>query len=152
MAENHGLLEQVTPVLARYGIDLYCWLVEIDDRLFRHDGRATFEPILSMKLLKDTANAMWSLATRIFGATSFSYEDVAAYMGDPNVWRVKVACRRVANAVAAKYGFDVGHPVPWTGMDRWNWHGQKLEQGKCGYVCLGAVMGEIEKLTTPKDD
>lgn len=157
MWENQKLLQQVGPVLRQYGIAIDCWLVELEGRLFRHDGFPTFEPVVSKKLLEDTASAMWALSTRIFGAATFTYEDVAAYLGDPFVSRVKIACQRVATTVAFRQAAETvsktepskKHLVPWTGTDRWHWPGQQTKDYRCLYVSRDKAITFINDLENP---
>ncbi|MHB9140076.1 MAG: HD domain-containing protein [Victivallaceae bacterium] len=82
--------------LRAMGIPLQTWLLECQERLYRWDGKQTFEPIFKGDYLATVLLEMWSLFWGIFGAELITYEALAAQLRDPDIERVRMAVRRLS--------------------------------------------------------
>lgn len=114
--ENVQVLGELRPTLAEAGFRIDRWLIEYDEALYNNLGFETYEPILDPVYLMAVIDGMWTLTNRIFDTAQFSYEDLAAQVGEVDVGRVRRAVRRIA--VATRQG---GRARIAAGARSWNW-------------------------------
>jgi len=96
MHENCEMLPEIGKMLAANGIYVAAWVVEHKEHLYNEMGYETYEPIFDGDYLKRVADGMWKLSGQVFGVSQFSYEDLAAHIGEPIVEKVCRAVRRIA--------------------------------------------------------
>jgi hypothetical protein len=132
------------PFLAAVGLPLRSWMVEHRARLFDHNRKPAHEPAFSQQYLERVAEAMWVLSTRIFGEGIFSYEELADFVREPIVERVKGAARRVHCEVSA----ESKQEVLWLGRDTWRWNRQVEKK----QITIRYVMQALDRFHPPKPD
>ena len=119
-------LQQIRADLSAIGMPLAAWCIECQEHLYDTWGRETYEPIFDPHYLSTTADAMWSLATGVFGWSVFTYEELASMIGEPDPTMVRRAARRIAILAQAVWERlpeeDRGLPPLWTGEAHWRWN------------------------------
>lgn len=144
-------LDRIKPSLAAHGIPITNWVIDRDEHLYNRRGRETFESILDTEGLKHSAECMWDLCSRLFGARRCSYEDLASHAGEHDVERMKLAVKRISVVTRA-------HPNPknneqadaiWAGSREWQWQCNSWLDSK--FTPLDAVLEKISRLESPDD-
>ncbi len=139
--------------LAKFGIYISAWLLDINETLYNRDARESFEPIFHHHYLCEVAEGMWRLSTQVFGMSRFTYEELAGMIGDIDVFRVKVAVKRIA-VIARNWNnrhkeFTL-NPI-WDGIDTWSWSVDSQES-KCDFMHVEKLTGIIESTGLPSDE
>jgi hypothetical protein len=112
---------------------------------------------LNKGYLLRTVKGMWALSTGIFGASQFSYDELAAYLGEHDVKRVKTAARRIATvcrnaAIGPKKPKKAPPSDPlWAGSSSWAWRVWK-DGEKCEYLDPEDVKDELDQLVNPCEE
>jgi hypothetical protein len=156
---NSKAVEPVRTVLSAVGVSIDAWLLEVNERLFNSKGCETYEPIFNRAYLKRVARAMWDLSVRVFAHGVFSYDTLAAQVGEPDRERVRRAVCRLS--IACKNGGRPRNDRPpwksswhcpfWVGREQWRWNVTPRSDSRlgCDYVALSAVDGVIDRLQSP---
>jgi len=159
ISDLRGMSEKTTRAfntLRASGVPLLGWVVEEGERLFNSAGVETYEPIFFAGYLVELVQHMWDLSTTIFGTAEFSYEDLAAHMGETDVRKVKSAVRRVRIVLGdkPKPSEAENHPMPpiWSGDRFWRWKVERSGKSKsCDYASRKFVREAVEKLGDPNE-
>ncbi len=93
---NQRTLFALNNELTSMEFPLKAWLVEYEDNLYNISGGLTYEPLFTIEYLKEIVDGMWQLSSRIFGSSIFTYLDLAAQVRDPNVYKIKLAVKRIS--------------------------------------------------------
>lgn len=130
---NRHVLGIIKNTLAAEGVVLSSWVIERDQRIYNALGELTYEPILTLEFLKRTIKGMWALSTAVFGTSSFSYRDLAAYIGEPDERRVEYAVHRIAstNTTPEKKDWVVARG------GSWEWCVDRLSEDKAPCALTG---------------
>jgi hypothetical protein len=104
LKNNQDKLKDEKADLAAIGVNLADWMVEYQGHLYDAEGHETIEPVLSWEYLKEVTKAMWQLTVGVFAQGLFSYEELAAEVGDYDLQRIKLAARRLAILTEEKIG------------------------------------------------
>ncbi len=142
--------------LAALGLPLAAWLIDCEDHLFNSWGEETYEPILTKRFLTRVAEGMWSLSVRVFGFALFSYLDLAAFLGESDVTRVRRGVRRIGIVTDRSQAVDgLQMQAMWVGGSDWKWnvsHPREHGQERCSFVSLNTVCEKIDVLGDPYDE
>jgi hypothetical protein len=140
-------LERIENNLASGGIYIKSWLVEINEHLFNQRLQETFEPILSKEYLTYVTNGMWNLSTQVFGYSSFTYDELASYISETNIEKVRKAVRRISiidiSNKRQKSLSIFSYP------EKWSWKKDASKNG-CNIMRLNELLDKIEKLGEPR--
>jgi hypothetical protein len=79
MRDNCQTVAEVREILSAAGLTLTAWLIEHEEQLYNQRGQETYEPIFTKDYLKDIAEGLWHLSSRVFGLTDVAYEDLGSY-------------------------------------------------------------------------
>jgi hypothetical protein len=137
------------------GIVVSAWVVEKEEHLFNAAGRQTFEPIFTKDYLKRVVDGMWHLCTHVFGASQFSYEELASHLGEPKTSRIHMAARRIETVSRGLPYEWAGHtcqncdlsPIS-TSSTHWTWR-VSFHDGICCCVYPEGIRNMIESLGDP---
>lgn len=136
--KNRKALYSIRDNLSAVGLPLATWLVDCDERLYTPDWHETYEPLFTKDYLNNVAKAMWELSRRIIGMTEFLYAELAAYMGDHDVPRVRIAVRRISILACGITRNQTTWLSPiWVGDKTWKWHAAACNEKKaCEFYTL----------------
>jgi hypothetical protein len=144
--------------LAAIGVNLADWMVEYQGHLYDAEGQETIEPVLSWEYLEEVTEAMWQLTAGVFAQGLFSYEELAAEVGDYDLQRIKLATRRLAILTEELGKVSSDDSTKTYGAfqvldDRWRWTFKKRTFKKRNngfrYVTKKKVMKVIKALSKP---
>lgn len=149
--ENAEALVRERDCLAAMGIPLRAWLVDYREHLYNWRGEETHEPIFHTDYLRAVADGMWRLSTQIFGSSTFTYENLASTIREPNLSRVKTAVRRIGIVTSNERPEGIGRDewrkgAIWVGDSCWEWNVDQKAHGRCHYVSSKQVSRKLEKL------
>lgn len=153
MRNNRAILVDIRDTLASSGILIADWVLERNEHLYNSRGHETYEPLFHEEYLLCVARAMWRLASQVFAACRFTYQELASSVGDPDTRKVKVAAHRIALVTERLPMKGAGSP-PENGAVRagstyWEWraigHGCRRQ-----YVSLTQVEMAINGLEKPQ--
>lgn len=141
--KNREVLHSIRDHLATVGLSLATWLMECDERLYTPAWSETFEPLFTRDYLDRVVEAMWDMSRRIFGAAEFSYPELAAYIGDSDLHKIRLAVRRLSILTNAHSG-GAQSPI-WAGDAAWRWRTKPRIPGKsgCEIVALSSIQNDI---------
>ena len=167
LRSNRIALRSIREQLAAVGLPLATWLVDHQERLYTPDCCETYEPVLHRDYLSDVADGMWEFSTRVFGASEFTYHELASQLGERNVARVRTAARRIAIATtrhSEDYDYeDPEHlvamnpklpwPSPiWIGDETWKWRVRRDRDSRGPrFGTVARVEELIRRLAEPDD-
>jgi len=148
--ENAEVLGRIRQHLMAMGLPLLAWLIEHKEHLYNALGQETCEPVLDAAYLSRVAEAMWKLSSRIFGSSYFSYEALADRLRDPDLYRVRLAVRRLS--IVTRYeergkGAQIRSPI-WYGDNSWRWEVRRTTQ-PCEFMSLDEVERVLQSLGRP---
>lgn len=149
LRENVESLEQERTTLAAMGMPLHAWLIDYREHLYNYKGEETYEPIFHTDYLCSVANGMWRLSTEIFGSNTFSYNNLASTVREPDIERVKMAVRRIGIVTRdmCPQGIDQRtwrKGAIWVGDSGWKWNVQKID-GRCRFVSFDGSDDRVVK-------
>jgi hypothetical protein len=124
VGENAKALNSICEDLALIEVPLRGWLIEHREHLYTHLGHETYEPILDQDFLQRVVDGMWHLSLHIFGCASFTYEELASQVWEPDVTRVRKAVRRLA--IIARGSASIEPETIWAGEGCWCWNRRRL--------------------------
>lgn len=151
-------LEKIKDELARLGIFINRWLLEYDEHLYDENGKEDYEACFYPGYLEKVVEHMWQLSTQIFGAASFTYENLAAYVRESNIEKIRIAVKRLSVIARELCKEEEQKNVGiWAGRDRWKWLMQYRRENKekgvnqcCIYVSLKEIIDELSKIKSRK--
>jgi hypothetical protein len=146
----HFNMEQKYKYLSRFGIPLKCWLIYIDEHLYNYLGEETFEPVFSEGFLKHIVKTMWTLSTRVFGQSFFTYEKLASAAGEKDLNLIKLAVKRI-EIISRNEKLHLGLTSAINyNTNGWQWEIQEeMNTGKCLFYSNKDLDEIIEKLGKP---
>lgn len=153
---NQTDLAGIRRELYAMGITLDDWLIEFREHLFDSRGCEAVEPILDISYLGRVAGHMWNLSRRVFGASIFDYDTLAAEVRDSKVERVKRAVHRL-KVLTCDIEPETCDGKPGDAEDRgavecddatWKWRVKSNRDTctPCSWVSLDAVRSHLDQL------
>jgi KaiC/GvpD/RAD55 family RecA-like ATPase len=149
-------LKYIKDELARLGIYINGCLLEWNEHLYDVEKakddkiayRESYEACFHHEYLQEVVNQMWKLSTQIFGAASFTYENLAAEMRETNTEKIKIAVKRLSILAKNITEKDNGRRNAgiWAGKDRWKWLVKCPEEKT---FCIYVSPDEIKELIPP---
>lgn len=156
-------LERIKYPLAHLGIYIQGWQMEHDEKIItpvkgEQLYKESYEACFYQAYLDNVVDCMWSLSTQIFGAGSFSYEQLAVKVCEKDTQKIRYAVFRIStlsravveeDAILKKMQDKIGI---WTGSEEWQWLMYKDKEGLCRYVTPGQLKKKIEEGTEKDED
>jgi hypothetical protein len=141
---NQNLLSKYK-YLYRIGIPIKTWLINFEEHLFNYYGEETFEPIFTKEYLKDLAQTMWKLSTRIFGRSFFTYEMLGSALNENDITKVKLGVKRLE--IISRNDKNEVSAINYN-ANGWNWEFSE-EEDKCNFISNRELEKIIDNLGEP---